>query len=79
MTEEPATRLVRMLEALGLDPALAASGELQTIMAEVRERCSTCQAGSACDHWLDSGAVGSRDFCPNARVLDILRRLSGAD
>jgi len=68
-----------MLEALGLDPVLAASGELQTIMAEVKERCSACQAGSACDHWLDGAATGRPDFCPNARVLDILRRLSGAD
>jgi hypothetical protein len=48
-------------------------------MAEVKERCSACQAGSACDHWLDDAATGRPDFCPNARVLDILRRLSGAD
>ena len=68
-----------MLEALGLDPALAASGELQTIMAEVKERCGACQAGGLCDHWLDGGAEGDRDFCPNARVFDVLRRLSGAD
>ena len=79
MTEEHPARLLRMLEALGLDPALAASGELQTIMTEVKERCSACQAGSTCDHWLDGVQEGSRDFCPNARVLDILRKLSGAD
>jgi len=67
-----------MLDALGLDPALAASGELQTIMAEVKERCSACQAGSACDRWLHGDPMGRRDFCPNARVLDILRKLNGA-
>ena len=78
MSKQPPQRLVRMLEALGLDPALAASGELPTIMAEVKERCSACQAGSACDRWLDDTAEGSRDFCPNARILDVLRRLSGA-
>ena len=68
-----------MLEALGLDPELASSGELQTIMSEVKERCSACQEGDACDRWLDDAGEGSREFCPNARVLDILRRLSGAD
>lgn len=68
-----------MLEALGLDPALASGGEFQTIMAEVKQRCSACQAGSACDHWLDGTGAGNRDFCPNARILDILHRLSGAD
>jgi len=79
MTQEPTARLARMLEALGLDPALATSGELQTIMAEVKQRCSACQAGTACDHWLDGARSGGRDFCPNARVLDVLRKLSGAD
>jgi hypothetical protein len=78
MSEQPPPRLVRMLEALGLDPALVASGELPTIMAEVKERCSACQAGSACDYWLDDAAGGTRDFCPNARALDVLRKLSGA-
>ena len=47
-------------------------------MAEVKERCSACQAGSACDYWLDDAAGGTRDFCPNARALDVLRKLSGA-
>ena len=68
-----------MLEALGLDPALVASGELPTIMAAVKQRCSACRSGSACDYWLDDAAGGTRDFCPNARALDVLRRLSGAD
>ena len=68
-----------MLEALSLNPALACGGDFQTIMAEVKQRCSACQAGSACDRWLDGSGAGSRDFCPNGRILDILRRLSGTD
>jgi hypothetical protein len=68
-----------MLEALGLDPALASSGDLPTIMDELKKRCHACQAGNACDTWLDGAQQGSRDFCPNARALDILRRLAGAD
>lgn len=75
----PATRLDRMLEALGLDPALASSGDLETIMSEVKQRCSACQAGSTCDRWLDGDQRGDREFCPNAKVLDVLRRLSGVD
>ena len=79
MTDDTPVRLQRMLEALGLDPALASSGDLETIMGEVKQRCSACQAGSACDSWLAGARHGDREFCPNARVLDILRRLSGAD
>lgn len=76
---EPAARLGRMLEALGLDPTLASNSDLETIMSEVKQRCSACQAGSACDRWLDGDQRGDREFCPNARVLDVLRRLSGVD
>lgn len=77
--DETPRRLSRMLEALGLDPAIASSGDLPTIMSELKQRCSACQAGRACDSWLDSDERGDRSFCPNARALDVLRRLSGID
>lgn len=67
-------RMRSMLEAVGLDPAIAASGEIPTIMKEVRQRCRSCAAEGVCEDWLASDKSGGNDFCPNARVFEILNK-----
>jgi len=63
-----------MLESLGLDPAIASSADLPTIMSDVRARCEHCPSEDVCERWLRGEETGGNDFCPNARVFEILRK-----
>jgi len=67
-------RMRAMLESVGLDPAIAASGEIPAIMKEVRQRCQSCESEDVCEHWLAGDKEDSNDFCPNAKVFEILNR-----
>ena len=69
-------RMQAMLESVGLDPEIATSGEIPTIMKEVRQRCRSCASESVCERWLQGKKDDSNDFCPNAKVFDILRKHS---
>ena len=69
-------RMHRMLEAVGLDPDIASSGDLELIMGEVRQRCRHCQSEGLCERWLEGEEVGSNEFCPNSRVFEILKKFS---
>lgn len=71
-------RMRSMLSAVGLDPEIAASGDLETIMKDVRYRCRQCSTEAACERWLAGEEEGDADFCPNQRVFEILRKYSGA-
>lgn len=67
-------RMRTMLESVGLDPAIAASGEIPAIMKEVRQRCRSCESEDACEHWLAGDKKDGNDFCPNAKVFEILNK-----
>jgi hypothetical protein len=67
-------RMQAMLEAVGLDPEIATSGEIPTIMKEVRQRCRSCASESVCERWLQGKKDDGNDFCPNARVFEVLRK-----
>ena len=41
-------RMRTMLESVGLDPQIAISGEIPTIMKEVRQRCRSCATEAVC-------------------------------
>jgi hypothetical protein len=69
-------RMRTMLESVGLDPAIAASGEIPAIMKEVRQRCRSCASEDACEHWLAGDKKDGNDFCPNAKVFEILNKYS---
>lgn len=71
-------RMRSMLESVGLDPAIAASNEIPTIMREVRQRCRTCNAEGVCERWLEGKEKRSNDFCPNAQVFEVLRKYEHA-
>jgi hypothetical protein len=71
-------RMRGMLESVGLDPAIADSNEIPTIMREVRQRCRTCRSEGVCERWLDGKEKGGNDFCPNAKVFEVLQKHSRA-
>ena len=71
-------RMRAMLESVGLDPEIATSGEIPTIMKEVRQRCRSCASESVCERWLQGKKYDGNDFCPNAKVFDVLRKHSHA-
>jgi len=67
-------RMRSMLESVGLDPEIAASGEIPTIMKEVRQRCRSCGSEDVCERWLEGDKQDSNEFCPNAKVFEILSK-----
>ncbi|MDH3374204.1 MAG: DUF6455 family protein [Gammaproteobacteria bacterium] len=70
-------RMRAMLESVGLDPEIADIAGIETIMSEVRQRCSACNSESVCERWLESDKKSDNDFCPNAKVFDVLRKYRG--
>lgn len=71
-------RMQSMLEAVGLDPEISTSGDIDTIMKDVRYRCRQCSSESVCERWLAGDEGGDNDFCPNQRVFEILKKYSAA-
>lgn len=71
-------RRTAMLESVGLDPALVSSGDMPTIMREVRQRCEHCQSEDLCERWLRGEESGGNEFCPNARVFEVLKKYGDA-
>ena len=71
-------RMMRMLARVGLDPEIAATGDRETIITEVRRRCRKCQSEDLCERWLAGEETGENAFCPNAHVFDVLARTGQA-
>lgn len=71
-------RMTNMLERVGLDPAIASSGNTAVIMKEIRQRCQSCATEDVCERWLAGEQIGENEFCPNARVFESLKRTIGA-
>ena len=67
-------RMTRMLISVGLDPAIVARGDNQTIMREVRRRCRRCSSEDLCERWLDEEGQNDNSFCPNAQVFECLKQ-----
>ena len=71
-------RMMRMLERVGLDPAIVSSGDTEAIMKGIRQRCRTCTTEGMCERWLAGDEGGENVFCPNAKVFEALKRTIGA-
>ena len=69
-------RMLSMIESIGLDPAIASSSDLETIMSEVRQRCRSCTSEDVCERWLTCNEKGDNDFCPNANAFAVLKKHS---
>jgi len=67
-------RMMRMMQHFGLDPQIARQGDTESIIREIRRRCSKCQVEGHCERWLDGKEKGDGSFCPNARVFEELAR-----
>lgn len=64
--------LEAMAERLGVEEEYKKD---PTIQRDLQRTCSLCAAHGRCRRWLHSGRQdGYRDFCPNAELLDFLRR-----
>lgn len=74
-------RMISMLERVGLDPAIAAGREPDTViefaidvvMKAIRERCQACTAVDTCEQWLVDQEACDNDFCANAAIFDELK------
>lgn len=69
-------RMLSMIESIGLDPAIASSSDLETIMGEVRRRCRSCKSEDVCERWLTCSEKGDSDFCPNSKAFEVLQKHS---
>jgi hypothetical protein len=71
-------RMHEMLQSVGLDPDIAASGDAETIIQEVRQRCRSCTTEGVCERWLSGDEEGDNDFCPNSMVFETLKKYGDA-
>ncbi len=79
MATQSERRMRTMLIKIGLDPVIASSGDSQTIMREVRQRCRTCSSEDVCERWLTGEEAGDNVFCPNAKVFESMKKTMGDD
>ena len=78
MAAQSERRMRTMLIKIGLDPTIASSGDSQTIMREVRQRCRTCSSEDACERWLTGEKGGENEFCPNREVFESMKKTIAA-
>lgn len=69
-------RMLSMIDSIGLDPAIASSSDLEATMSEVRKRCRSCTSEDVCERWLTCNEKDDNDFCPNAKVFEVLQKYS---
>lgn len=69
-------RMRSMLEAIGIDPELVDNEDVDTTIAEMRDRCRHCNAEDVCERWLSGADGDGNDFCPNQELFGLLRRYS---
>jgi len=67
-------RMASMLERVGVDPAVASSGDNEAIVKEIRQRCRTCAKEDLCERWLAGEEAGDNIFCPNSTVFNQLKK-----
>ncbi len=65
-------RMMRMLMRAGVDPDIAARGDKEAIIEDIRSRCRKCQAEDLCERWLAGKIEGKNTFCPNAQIFSAL-------
>lgn len=65
-------RMTRMLVRAGVDPGIAAQGDKETIIKDIRSRCRRCPAENLCERWLAGKVEGENTFCPNVHIFSAL-------
>jgi hypothetical protein len=67
-------RMRNMMLQAGLDPDQEPMLGHEQLIQAIRRRCRKCDEVRQCESWLTGLADGGNDFCPNARIFDILVR-----
>ena len=67
-------RMLAMLESAGLDPAIVASGDFDSIINDIRRSCRSCQSEDVCERWLKGEEKGGNEFCPNSGIFELIRK-----
>ncbi len=70
-------RMTRMLVRAGVDPDLAARGDKEAIVKDIRSRCRRCAAEDLCERWLAGNVHGENTFCPNVPIFSALANIRG--
>lgn len=70
-------RMMRMLMRAGVDPDIAARGDKEAIIKDIRSRCGKCRAEDLCERWLAGKVEGENAFCPNAQIFSALTNNRG--
>lgn len=70
-------RMMRMLVRAGVDPDVAARGDKEAIVEDIRRRCRKCRAEALCERWLAGKVEGENTFCPNAQLFGALTNSRG--
>lgn len=70
-------RMMRMLMRAGVDPDIAARGDKEAIIKDIRSRCGKCRAEDLCERWLAGKVEGGNSFCPNAQIFGALTNNRG--
>jgi hypothetical protein len=78
MAAQSERRMVSMLERVGLDPAIASSGDKRVIVREIRQRCRSCATEDVCERWLAGEEGGENEFCPNREVFESIKKTIAA-
>jgi hypothetical protein len=72
-------RMLRMLMRAGVAPDVAARGDREAIIEDIRGRCRKCRAEDLCERWLAGKVEGDNAFCPNAQLFSSLTRGRSAE
>jgi len=67
-------RMLRMLMRAGVAPDVAARGDREAIIEDIRGRCRKCRAEDLCERWLAGKVEGDNAFCPNAQLFSALTK-----
>ncbi len=70
-------RMTRMLVRAGVDRDIAARGDKEAIVKDLRSRCRRCAAEDLCEHWLAGKVQGENTFCPNVPIFSALAKIRG--
>jgi hypothetical protein len=70
-------RMMRMLMRAGVDRDVAARGDKEAIIEDIRSRCRKCRSEALCERWLAGKIEGENTFCPNAQIFSALTNNRG--
>lgn len=70
-------RMIRMLMRAGVNLDIAARGDKEAIIEDIRSRCRKCRVEALCERWLAGKTEGENTFCPNAQIFSALTNNKG--